>query len=246
MEFFFDMEGSSTMANSYCEISAGQFYEECVQIRPFPEAMDVIFPNLLQTILQAPPGYVGIYADAITKGNLRFPLNRTICDILEHFGIHVTRLNPQGWLKLTNFIVMCKAYNCEVSVDLFRCFFEACHVGDWVTFRKRGNKRSLFVEPVPVITNWQSRFIFVSQNIIPIRFPPFAFRGMLHATHRFPNEFPAHLESDPSYQRLCRYPARARTYEDEVLFRADLAYMWEDYPHFPQILVNDQGTSFLL
>ncbi|GJY06529.1 hypothetical protein Tco_0373583 [Tanacetum coccineum] len=44
--------------------------------------------------------------------------------------------------------------------------------------------------------------------------------------------------------RLCRYPAKVRSYEDEVLFKADLAYMWEDYPRFPQILVDEQETAF--
>ncbi|GJR27606.1 hypothetical protein Tco_1103838 [Tanacetum coccineum] len=52
------------------------------------------------------------------------------------------------------------------------------------------------------------------------------------------------VENDPDYQRLCRYPAKVRSYEDEVLFKADLAYMWEDYPRFSQILVDEQETAF--
>ncbi|GJW12397.1 hypothetical protein Tco_1578224 [Tanacetum coccineum] len=52
------------------------------------------------------------------------------------------------------------------------------------------------------------------------------------------------VENDPDYQRLCRYPAKVRSHEDEVLFKADLAYMWEDYPRFSQILVDEQETAF--
>ncbi|GJU63685.1 hypothetical protein Tco_1245520 [Tanacetum coccineum] len=33
------------------------------------------------------------------------------------------RLNPFGCAKLTTFAVMCKAYGCEPSIDLFRGFF---------------------------------------------------------------------------------------------------------------------------
>ncbi|GJY06524.1 hypothetical protein Tco_1415505 [Tanacetum coccineum] len=199
---------------------------------------------MLETILHAPPGFVGVYVDAFTKGNPRLPLNPFMCDVLVHFGIHFTRLNPQGWFKLTNFIVICKAYNCEVSVDLFKCFFQACYVGDWVTFRRRGKKKSVLTEPMEVIKNWHSRFIFVSNNVIPVHYQPLVFAGYLHASHAFPNDFPVHLENDPDYQRLCRYPAKVRSYEDEVLFKADLAYMWEDYPRFPQILVDEQETAF--
>nr|GEZ82418.1 hypothetical protein [Tanacetum cinerariifolium] len=32
-------------------------------------------------------------------------------------------LNPFGYAKLTTFVVMCKAYGCELSVELFRGFF---------------------------------------------------------------------------------------------------------------------------
>nr|GEV78834.1 hypothetical protein [Tanacetum cinerariifolium] len=39
------------------------------------------------------------------------------------------RLNPFGCAKLTTFVVMCKAYGCEPSVDLFRGFFNLCRAG---------------------------------------------------------------------------------------------------------------------
>lgn len=243
MSSIFDFGAPKTMSNSLCEISAGEFYDACMWIRPFPDEVEVRFPNMFETILHAPPGFVGVYVDSFTKGNLRLPLNPFMCDVLVHFAIHFTRVNPQGWFKLTNFIVMCKAYNCEVSVDLFKCFFQACYVGDWVTFRRRSNKKNVFTEPMEVIKNWHSRFIFVSNNVIPAHYQPLVFAGHLHATHAFPNDFPVHLENDPDYQRLCRYPAKARSYGDEVLFKADLAYMWEDYPRFPQILVDEQGMK---
>ncbi|GJV81946.1 hypothetical protein Tco_1517816 [Tanacetum coccineum] len=40
--------------------------------------------------------------------------------------VHVSRLNPFGCAKLTTFVVMCKAYGCEPSADLFRGFFNLC------------------------------------------------------------------------------------------------------------------------
>ncbi|GJX23041.1 hypothetical protein Tco_0227486 [Tanacetum coccineum] len=47
------------------------------------------------------------------------------------------RLNPFGCAKLTTFIVMCKAYGCEPTVDLFRGFFNSFLGGKWLTFSKR-------------------------------------------------------------------------------------------------------------
>ncbi|GKA37353.1 hypothetical protein Tco_0723918, partial [Tanacetum coccineum] len=48
---------------------------------------------------------------------------------------YVSLLNLFGCAKLTTFI-MCKAYGCEPSVDLFRGFFNLCRAGSWLTFQK--------------------------------------------------------------------------------------------------------------
>ncbi|GKB30933.1 hypothetical protein Tco_0870334 [Tanacetum coccineum] len=232
-----DFGAPKTMSNSLYDISAGVFYDACMWIRSFPDEVEERFPNMLETILHAPPGFVGVYVDAFTKGNLRLPLNPFMCDVLVHFGIHFTRLNPEGWFKLTNFIVICKAYNCEVSVDLFKCFFQACYVGDWVTFRRRGNKKSVFTEPMKVIKNWHSRFIFVSNNVIPVHYQPLVFAGYLHASHAFPNDFPVHLENDPDYQRLCRYPAKRLHSKTSCMHDGTEAYYTGT-----EALVNDVGS----
>nr|GEU31948.1 probable xyloglucan endotransglucosylase/hydrolase protein 30 [Tanacetum cinerariifolium] len=46
-------------------------------------------------------------------------------------------LNPFGYDKLPTFVVMCKAYGCEPSLDLFRGFFNLCRAGKWLMFAKR-------------------------------------------------------------------------------------------------------------
>nr|GEU60858.1 hypothetical protein [Tanacetum cinerariifolium] len=56
------------------------------------------------------------------------------------------RLNPFAYAKLTTFVVMCKAYSCEPSLDLFRWFFNLCRAGKWLTFAK-----SVRVFPDPIL-----------------------------------------------------------------------------------------------
>ncbi|GKE99322.1 hypothetical protein Tco_0022673, partial [Tanacetum coccineum] len=74
----------------------------------------------------APPGYVGLYTHSFSLENLRLPLPEFFCEVLKYFQVHISRLNPFGCAKLTTFVVMCKAYGCEPSVDLFRGFFNLC------------------------------------------------------------------------------------------------------------------------
>nr|GEX13230.1 hypothetical protein [Tanacetum cinerariifolium] len=55
-------------------------------------------------------------------------------------SLELLRLNPFSYAKLTAFVVMCKAYGCEPSVDLFQGFFNLCQASKWLTFAKRCKK----------------------------------------------------------------------------------------------------------
>ncbi|GKB90963.1 hypothetical protein Tco_0963235, partial [Tanacetum coccineum] len=58
----------------------------------------VILPTPTQTILDAPPGYIGLYTYFFSLANLRLPLNDFFCE----------------------------AYDCEPSIELFCGFFNLC------------------------------------------------------------------------------------------------------------------------
>nr|GEV34121.1 hypothetical protein [Tanacetum cinerariifolium] len=93
-----------------------------------------------QTILDAHPGYIGLYTHCFSLANLRLPFNDLFCDVLQYFKVYISRLNPFGCSKLTTFIVMCKEYDCEPFVELFCGFFNLCKAGSWLTFQKRSEK----------------------------------------------------------------------------------------------------------
>ncbi|GJZ03071.1 hypothetical protein Tco_0521032 [Tanacetum coccineum] len=93
-----------------CELFEEEF-NDFLALYPIPPAYQVILPKSNQTVFDAPPGYV-----------------------------HISRLNHFGCTKLTTFVVMCKAYGCEPTVELFRGFFNLCRAGKWLTFAKRPEK----------------------------------------------------------------------------------------------------------
>ncbi|GJV11588.1 hypothetical protein Tco_1353129 [Tanacetum coccineum] len=65
------------------------------------------------------------------------PLSKFFCDVLQYYHVHLSRFNPFSCAKLTTFVVMCKAYGCEPTVELFRGFFNLFPGGQWLTFSKR-------------------------------------------------------------------------------------------------------------
>nr|GEW72229.1 hypothetical protein [Tanacetum cinerariifolium] len=70
----------------------------------------VILPKRSQTILDASLGYVGLYTHHFSISNLRLPIPPFICKVLNYFKLHISNFNPFGMVKLTTFVVMCKAY----------------------------------------------------------------------------------------------------------------------------------------
>nr|GEY37455.1 hypothetical protein [Tanacetum cinerariifolium] len=108
--------------------------DEFLSSYSIPLEYRVILPTPTLTILDAPPGYIGLYTHCLSLANLLLPLHDFFCEVLQYFKVYISRLNPFGCSKLTTFIVMCKAYDYEPSVELFHGFFNLCKAGSWLTF----------------------------------------------------------------------------------------------------------------
>ncbi|GKF42278.1 hypothetical protein Tco_0125620, partial [Tanacetum coccineum] len=177
----------------------------------------------------APPGYVGLYTHSFSLENLRLPLPEFFCEVLEYFQVHISRLNPFGCAKLTTFVVMCKAYGCEPSVDLFRGFFNLCRAGKWLTFAKRSEKQILNLLPKVItrIEGWHELFFYVRDSIIPAKYPQLLSEQNKLDLKSFKDKFPPNIEENPMFQRLSRYPSSVCMFLDPILFLAGLKPSWE-------------------
>ncbi|GJR20213.1 hypothetical protein Tco_0968740 [Tanacetum coccineum] len=133
------MSAKDSIAIQTCELSKEEFNEFLV-LYSIPSLYHVILPKSNQTVLDAPLGYVGLYTHSFSLANLRLPLTKFFCEVLEYFQVYISRLNPFGYAKLTTFVVMCKAYGCEPTVKLFRGLFNLCQACKWLTFDKRPKK----------------------------------------------------------------------------------------------------------
>ncbi|GKC27468.1 hypothetical protein Tco_1034762 [Tanacetum coccineum] len=137
----FELEGETFESERWGE------FNDFLALYPIPSEYHVILPKSNQTVFDAPPGYVRLYTHSFSLVNLKLPLTEFFCEVLKYFQVNISRLNPFGCAKLTTFVVMCKAYGCEPSVDLFRGFFNLCRAGKWLTFAKRSEKHILNLLP---------------------------------------------------------------------------------------------------
>ncbi|GJQ97639.1 putative reverse transcriptase domain-containing protein [Tanacetum coccineum] len=151
------LDTADSITTQTCEIS--QEFNDFLALYPFPSEYLVILAKSNQTVFDSPPRYVWLYTYSFSLANLRLPLTEFFCEVLEYFQVHISRLNPFGCAKLTTFVVICKAYGCEPSVDLFRGFFNLSQASNWLTFAKRSKKHipNLLPKVITRIEGWHER-----------------------------------------------------------------------------------------
>ncbi|GJS26004.1 hypothetical protein Tco_0486624 [Tanacetum coccineum] len=172
--FLFTKSAKDSIAIQTCKLSEEEF-NEFLALYSIPSSYHVILPKSNQTILDAPPGYV-----------------------------HISRLNPFGCAKLTTFVVMCKAYGCEPTVELFRGFFNLWSAGKWLTFAKRPEKHvpHLFPKVITYIKGWKERFFYVQDFIVPAKYPQLLLAQKKFNSKSYKDKLPLDIEQNPMFQRL--------------------------------------------
>ncbi|GJV13150.1 hypothetical protein Tco_1354691 [Tanacetum coccineum] len=189
------MAVKNTLAIQRCELSRKEL-DEFLSFYPIPSEYRVILPTSTQTILDAPPGYIGLYTHCFSLANLRLLLNDFFCE----------------------------AYDYEPSIELFRGFFNLCKAGSWLTFQKRSKKHisSLFAKVITRIEGWHQRFLFIQDTIVPSKFPQLLLKDNMLDVKSFKDKLPSSIEHSPQFQILGRYPVSARAFDDPILFLAGL------------------------
>ncbi|GJU36840.1 ribonuclease H-like domain-containing protein [Tanacetum coccineum] len=202
-----------------------------------------ILPKKSQTILDAPLGYVGLYTRHFSLSNLRLLIPHFICEVLNYFKVYVSRFNPFRMVKLTTFVVMCKAYGGEPTVDLLRYFLNLGPAGDWLTLSNRGNADApkSVLKPITYLRNWKDRFFFIENKIIPSEYPKLLLSENKLDKKSFKDKVPLHPETDPLYDQIATYPCIVRTFPDPILYLAGLKTTWEHSPKRLVIYHRGQG-----
>ncbi|KAJ0880496.1 hypothetical protein HanRHA438_Chr10g0463801 [Helianthus annuus] len=63
----------------------------------------VSYPQEGDTSVDAPAGYITLWADFFTEGNLRLPVTVFVAEVLEYYHLHISQLSPFGMFQIRNF-----------------------------------------------------------------------------------------------------------------------------------------------
>ncbi|KAJ0808612.1 hypothetical protein HanPI659440_Chr01g0005281 [Helianthus annuus] len=81
------------------------------------------FPTPHSTALDAPPGYITLYATFFREDNFRLPMTKFTGEVLSNYGLHISQINALGLPQITHFEFICRANRIEPTFEMFSVFF---------------------------------------------------------------------------------------------------------------------------
>ncbi|MFS7951123.1 hypothetical protein Hanom_Chr07g00591241 [Helianthus anomalus] len=95
------------------------------------------FPTPNSTALDAPPGYIALYAAYLREGNFRLPMTKFAAEVLTNYGLHISQINALGLPRLTHFEFICKANRIEPTFEMFNFFYFVSYTSGFYSFNSR-------------------------------------------------------------------------------------------------------------
>ncbi|GJZ44905.1 hypothetical protein Tco_0592501 [Tanacetum coccineum] len=150
-----------------------------------PFALHPVVPAASASIADFPEGKVGVYTRFFEFANQRVPLSLFMCNVLNHYRLHISQLHCIGAAKITNFEVNCRLLAINPTVHLFRAFYHTSWSNGWVSFSKRAGRLQCYTEKLDALRRWREMFFWVDDALVPWDFA-FYTQGSLPRDERPP------------------------------------------------------------
>ncbi|KAM0039630.1 hypothetical protein Hdeb2414_s0012g00384241 [Helianthus debilis subsp. tardiflorus] len=130
---------------------------------------DVQYPTPNSAALDAPPGYMTLYADFFREGNFRLPMSKFIGEVITSYGLHISQINALGLPRITHFEFVCRANRVEPSFEKFNVFYFITYTGGFYSFSSRTTGVDpCSRDPTKNLHDWKQKFFYISRGVIPI------------------------------------------------------------------------------
>ncbi|GKC58929.1 hypothetical protein Tco_1086527 [Tanacetum coccineum] len=133
-----------------------------------PSALHPEVPAASASIADFPVGKVGVYTRFFEFANQRVPLSLFMCNVLNHYRLHISQLHCIGAAKITNFEVNCRLLAIHPTVHLFRSrlstLFGLKRMGTFFHARRR---LQCYTEKLDALRDWREMFLLVDDALVP-------------------------------------------------------------------------------
>ncbi|GJY88826.1 hypothetical protein Tco_0503454 [Tanacetum coccineum] len=150
-----------------------------------PFALHPAVPAASASIADFPEGKVGVYTRFFEFANQRVPLSLFMCNVLNHYRLHISQLHCIGAAKISNFEVNCRLLAINPTVHLFRAFYHTSWSNGWVSFSKRAGRLQCYTKKLDALRRWREMFFWLDDAFVPWDFA-FYTQGSLPRDERPP------------------------------------------------------------
>ncbi|GJU09866.1 hypothetical protein Tco_1132262 [Tanacetum coccineum] len=210
-----------------------------------PSALHPVVPAASASIADFPVGKVGVYTRFFEFANQRVPLSLFMCNVLNHYRLHISQLHCIGAAKITNFEVNCRLLAIHPTVHLFRAFYHTSWSNGWVSFSKRAGRLQCYTEKLDALRRWREMFFWVDDALVPWDFA-FYTQGSLPRDERPPPG--SYSMEDAELINENRIPINA--YSEAFLCHMGISRNYFQSPEEVPTFIGDDGRggclSFLL
>ncbi|GKD69653.1 hypothetical protein Tco_1323743 [Tanacetum coccineum] len=196
-------------------------------------------PSSNQTIHEMPVGKIGVYTRFFKYANFRLPLSTFFVNILRHYRINISQLSVIATAKVSHFEILCRVYNIDPTVGLFRCFYVNSKNKGWMSFSKRPDSNAVYyTKPLDSLKHWNDHLFLVDSFACPASFPWHTGKNVSKDSFPKSTEFNA-----DHYATFVAHSALFQKFPEPFLCLVGISRYYtldeETYPRF----LHDDGTE---
>ncbi|XP_035845920.1 uncharacterized protein LOC110941769 [Helianthus annuus] len=142
-------------------------FQNLVRGHNFRSEWGARYPPSGSTALDAPPGFITLYAAFFREGNFRLPITKFVADVLRGYGLHISQINAIGLPRITHFEFVCRSYRVEPTFPMFNTFYSVSYSSGFYSFQARMGVAQVCSVPIKGIHDWKQKFFYIRRGVIP-------------------------------------------------------------------------------
>ncbi|KAJ0622338.1 hypothetical protein HanIR_Chr01g0018881 [Helianthus annuus] len=120
------------------------------------------------TAMDAPPGYLTLYAAFFREGNFRLPITKFTASVLRNYGLHISQINAIGLPHITHFEFVCRAHRIDPTFEMFNVFYSVTYANGFYSFNARTGVAPVCSVPLKSLHDWKQKFFYIRRDVIPV------------------------------------------------------------------------------
>ncbi|KAJ0786503.1 hypothetical protein HanOQP8_Chr02g0072001 [Helianthus annuus] len=129
------------------------------------------YPPSGSTALDAPPGFITLYAGFFREGNFRLPVTKFLAAVLKGYGLHISQINAIGLPRITHFEFVCRSHRVEPTFEMFNTFYSVTYSSGFYSFQARTGVAPVCSVPIKGIHDWKQKFFYIRRGVISSEMP---------------------------------------------------------------------------